>query len=75
MTSTQVGLPEGSLKTNLDGGCEWAGVVAEAMAGKRTAQPSARTIRGRILRIRAAPYSAFCGPDKRFLVKNFIITI
>jgi len=59
----------------LGGSCEFGGVAAEAVAGRKTAQPSETKTRGRILCIEAAPYSAFYGPDKRFFRKNFIIAI
>jgi hypothetical protein len=68
-------LPEASLKTNLEGCGEFGGVVAEAVAGRRTAQASERNARGRIFCMRAAPYSAFCGPNKGFFSKKFIIAI
>ena len=77
MTSTEVALPEASLNTNLDG-CGFArggGDMerAEAVAGKRAAQPTDKSVMGRIFRIGSALYSAQCAPDKRFFDKISII--
>ena len=71
-------MPEASLKTNLDScGFDRGGgdmERAEAVAGKKAAQPREKRDMGRAFFIwGSALYNAILGPDKRFFSKNSII--